>query len=266
MRPVRQQRGEVTARRTSWFCGTPPENSLTVANCWRFCGRDGADRVASVGSQDHGHRGAPRRDDPCRTSRFASGFHTTPTTSQIPMLITVRSGACLLYDLIRKLLKRDSVGICSAAFPSSRRSCRAIPGGLHCVDARGMGGAGDLGVTQRLIGAGRAGQRDAVGGPGSGTLRSWTSGCMKAPRRAHLGAPTMRWACRVHHDNSQGTVGRARPDEAAKERRLRRMASATMMTHQSDYVRTFDVSSRIESSHAPNPPHVVCRNYLAGLR
>ena len=36
------------------------------------------------------------------------GFHTTPTTSQIPLLITLAIGGVpLLYDLIRKLLKRE---------------------------------------------------------------------------------------------------------------------------------------------------------------
>jgi len=36
------------------------------------------------------------------------GFHTTPTTSQIPLLITLAIGGVpLLYDLLRKLLKRE---------------------------------------------------------------------------------------------------------------------------------------------------------------
>ena len=36
------------------------------------------------------------------------GFRTTPTASQIPLLITLAiGGAPLLYDLIRKLLKRE---------------------------------------------------------------------------------------------------------------------------------------------------------------
>src|SRR5207342_282011 len=36
------------------------------------------------------------------------GFHTTPTASQIPLLITLAIGGVpLLYDLLRKLLKRE---------------------------------------------------------------------------------------------------------------------------------------------------------------
>ena len=48
------------------------------------------------------------------------GFHTTPGTYQIPLLVILALGGLpLLYDLLRKLLKRELVPISSAVSPSS---------------------------------------------------------------------------------------------------------------------------------------------------
>ena len=95
------------------------------------------------------------------------GFHTTPTTSRIPLLITLAIGGVpLMYDLIRKLLKRE--------FGSD------LLGGISIITSVLLGEylAGSIIVlmlaegrrwratpSQRLLGAGRAGQADAVSGP-----------------------------------------------------------------------------------------------------
>jgi heavy metal translocating P-type ATPase len=63
--------------------------------------------VRSLAAEDRGHRAAFHRSDPLYlVLRF--GFHTTPGTYQIPLLATLALGGLpLLYDLLRKLLKRE---------------------------------------------------------------------------------------------------------------------------------------------------------------
>ena len=96
------------------------------------------------------------------------GFKTTPGTYQISLLAAlILGGLPLLYDLLRKLLKREfgSDLLGGISIITSILLGEYLAGLDYRLNAGRRRSVGELRVTQRLFGAGRLGETDAFDCP-----------------------------------------------------------------------------------------------------